>query len=160
MTLVAVVAAAVAALAAVLDVRQRRIPNWLTLTTFVAGVALNAWQGGVAGALTAVAGALLGLAILLPFYILKGLGAGDVKLLAAMGAVVGPQVVISIALYAGLLGGLMSIFVLVRRRRLSFALREILVLQKMPSRSGAKAPYGVAIAGGVYLAQLLPLVLG
>jgi prepilin peptidase CpaA len=160
MTLLAVVAAAVAALAALLDVHQRRIPNWLTVSTFVVGIGLNAWQSGVTGALLALAGGLLGLAILLPFYAVRGLGAGDVKLLAALGAVVGPQVVIGIALYGAVLGGVMSIVVLARRRRLGFAVREMVVLRQTPSRSGAKAPYGLAIAGGVYLAQLLPLAIG
>jgi prepilin peptidase CpaA len=98
--------------------------------------------------------------LLLPFYAAGVLGAGDVKLLGAVGAVVGPQVLISVALYGAIVGGGMSAFVLVRRGRLFTTLSEALVRHRPPARSGATAPYGVAIALGVLLSIVLPGVMG
>ena len=138
--------------AVVTDIRTRRIPNWLTLTTLVAGVIANVWLNGAAGGADATVGALLGFGGLIPFYALRAVGAGDVKLLAAIGALVGPAGLLPIAVYGGIVGGLMSVILLARHRRLAFTLQQVLVMQGMPARSGIKAPYAVAIAGGVYLA--------
>jgi prepilin peptidase CpaA len=152
--------AAVASLAAVLDVRWRRIPNWLVVAALGAGLAANAWRTGPGGLLVALAGAGLGLALLLPFYAVRAIGAGDVKLLAALGALVGPHTLISVALYAAVVGGLISCCMLARRGRLGLTLREIGLRPARLSRSGARAPYGVAIASGVYLSMVLPSVIG
>lgn len=161
MDLVASSTATVAAsLAAVVDWRHRRIPNWLTASVLLAGIALNVWRGGLAGGALALAGALLGLAILLPFYAIHAMGAGDVKLLAALGAVLGPQVLVSVAVYAALAGGVISMLMLARDGRLWLVLRQIFVEHRPPSRGGATAPYGVAIAFGMYLSLMLPSVLG
>jgi prepilin peptidase CpaA len=154
------VAAAAASLAALLDVRSRRIPNWLTASALLCGVVLNVWLLGVAGAVGAVAGAALGLVLLLPFYARRTIGAGDVKLLAALGALVGPHVLVSVAVYMALVGGAMSILIMFLRGRLFIALHELFIQHRPPTPSGVKAPYGVAIAGGVYLALLLPSVIG
>jgi len=161
MDLVASSTATVAAsLAAVVDLRHRRIPNWLTASVLIAGIALNIWRGGMAGGALALAGALLGLAILLPFYAIRAMGAGDVKLLAALGAVLGPQMLVSVAVYAALAGGVISMLMLAHDGRLWFVLRQIFVEHRPPSRGGATAPYGVAIALGMYLTLVLPSVLG
>lgn len=152
--------AAVASVAAVLDLRWRRIPNWLTLSAFGAGVAVSVWRYGAPGVILALAGAALGLLMLLPFYAVRAIGAGDVKLLAALGALVGPQALVSVALYAAVAGGAISVLMLLRRHRLGFTLSELVVRPLRLSRSGAKAPYGVAIASGVYLSMLLPSVIG
>lgn len=154
------IATAAATLAAAVDVRSRRIPNWLTAGLFVSGVGLGLWHSGGAGVFLALAGTVLGLAMLLPFYTLGAIGAGDVKLLAGLGAVMGPQVLVTIAIYAALAGGLISIFILAKTGRLLVALHEIFVEHRPPSASGAKAPYGVAIASGMYLTLVLPSVLG
>lgn len=152
--------AAVASLAAVLDLRSRRIPNWLVLLACGAGVAVNVWRLGLAGLLVALSGAALGLLLLLPFYVLRAIGAGDVKLLAGLGALVGPHALVSVAIYAAVAGGVISAVMLARRRRLGLTLREIGARPLHLSRSGATAPYGVAIASGVYLSMMLPSVLG
>jgi len=77
--------------AAGFDLRYRRIPNWLNLSGLLLGVGLNAvffsWHGTVA----ATEGLLLATAVYLPLYLLRGMGAGDVKLMAAVGALVGPE---------------------------------------------------------------------
>lgn len=72
----------VVVLAATWDLRERRIPNWLTLAGIVAGFAIN-WK-------LALPGAALALAAQLPFLALRQTGAGDVKLMAAVGALAGP----------------------------------------------------------------------
>ena len=75
-------------MAAYTDLRERRIPNWLTVTGFSMGVAVHAWLGGSRGALTSLEGAGLALVILLPLVLVRGLGAGDWKLMGAVGACV------------------------------------------------------------------------
>jgi prepilin peptidase CpaA len=159
MDLTEVSAAAAASLAAVVDVYSRRIPNWLSGAALAAGLLIHGWQGGTAGVLIALAGAALGLAILLPLYAVRAMGAGDVKLLGAVGSLVGPQLLVSVAVYAAIAGGVISLVILARRHRLPIFFRDVLVLRRPPTRSGATAPYAVAIASGVYLSLLLPSVL-
>jgi prepilin peptidase CpaA len=158
--LVDLIPAAVASVAAVCDVRWRRIPNWLTLSALLGGVLLQTVRYGADGIPVALGGAALGLCVLLPFYLIHALGAGDVKLLAGLGALVGPQALVSLAIYAALIGGAISVVILARRGTLQFSLAEIMTRPTHLTRSGAKAPYGVAIAGGVYLSMLLPSVIG
>jgi prepilin peptidase CpaA len=154
------IAAASASLAAILDLRSRRIPNWLTAGTLLTGVLLNVWLTGLGGGLAALAGAALGLGLLLPFYAVRAMGAGDVKLLAAIGSLMGPYALVSVAIYGALAGGAMSVVILLARGRLHIALQELLIQHRPPTRCGATAPYGVAIASGVYLALVLPGVVG
>jgi prepilin peptidase CpaA len=152
-------ATAAAGLGAVLDVRARRIPNWLTGSALLGGLVLHVWLTGASGALVALAGAALGLVLLLPFYALRAMGAGDVKLLAGVGALVGPQMLISVAVYGGVVGGLLSLGALLVHGRLFGALHEVLVLRTVPVRTGLKTPYAVAIAAGTLLTLLLPRVM-
>src|SRR5437868_13386578 len=79
-------ASAVAAAAAVVDVRQHRIPNWLTYPTMVGGLGLRSYYFGWHGLLSAVGGCLLAAGIVFLFYAVRAMGAGDLKLLAALGA--------------------------------------------------------------------------
>lgn len=153
-----ILATAAASLAAVVDVRTRRIPNWLTGGLVLSGLVFNVWRGGMVGVGLALAGAALGLAILLPMYAVRAIGAGDVKLLAGLGAVLGPQVLVSVAIYTALAGGLISAILLARSGRLLLVLREILIERRPPTRGGGTAPYGVAIASGMYLTLFLPAV--
>ena len=148
-----------ASVAAVIDVFSRRIPNWVTFAAFIAGVLINTWLAGAGGILLALAGAALGVALLLPFYAIRAMGAGDVKLLAAIGALLGPQALVSVAVYGALVGGAISLVMLCVRRRLFVTLNEMLIQHRAPTRSGATAPYGIAIASGVYLSLVLPSVL-
>src|SRR5439155_24771042 len=101
--------------------------------------------------------AALGFVLLIPFYAMRAMGAGDVKLLAALGAILGPQILLTAAAGGALVGGLMSLIILARRGRLSLAIHQLFIMHTMPTPSGAKAPYAVAIASGVYLAVLRQL---
>ena len=147
-------------LAAYIDLRTRRIPNWLTVGMLAAGLVVNVWELGAAGFGVALAGCALGLVLLLPFYVVGGMGAGDVKLLGAVGALVGPQTLVSVAIYGALVGGTMSLVALAARGSLIPAVTEILAQQRLPARSGLKLPYGLAIASGVYLSLVLPALVG
>jgi prepilin peptidase CpaA len=149
---------AIVSLAALLDVRSRRIPNWLTLSAFVGGLAVQVLRGGPNGVIEALSGAALGLCLLLPFYAVRAIGAGDVKLLAAIGAWLGPQALVSVVMYGALVGGAISVVMLIRRRTLGRTFGDMVMNPLNLRRSGATAPYGVAIASGVYLSMLLPSV--
>lgn len=73
------------------DLRSSRIPNWLTIPAMVFGLAGHAWQHGLQGLLFSLFGLLVGLGLFLCLHLLGSVGAGDVKLMAAVGALVGPE---------------------------------------------------------------------
>jgi prepilin peptidase CpaA len=104
-------------IAAVYDWKYRRIPNWLTLTGVVVGLGANVMLAGISGAWLSVSGAGLALLIYLPLYALRALGGGDVKLMAAIGALVGPFVWWWIFVYTALIGGVIALVVIVTRGR-------------------------------------------
>ena len=147
-----------ATIALVADWVRRRIPNWLTFGAFGVGIVGNLWLGGLAGVALALAGGALGLALFLPFYAIQKMGAGDVKLMAALGAMLGPLPLLTIAVYGGIAGGLLSLVMMARHGVLGAALLQ-LRSGSLP-RTGLRAPYAIAIAIGVYAAAVLPPVLG
>jgi len=108
-----------------MDWRSRRIPNWLTLSGFAAGIALNAVLGGGNGALGALAGAGLALAVLFPFVFLRGLGAGDWKLMGALGAFLGVRGILLVLLATILVNGMMAIIQVARQRRWQATLNNL-----------------------------------
>jgi prepilin peptidase CpaA len=156
-----VVAILAVSIALITDLRTRRIPNWLTVTAFLAGVVLNLVASGTQGGVSAIEGAALGFGLLIPFYVLRVMGAGDVKLLAACGALLGPENLLAAAAAGALVGGVLSLVILARTGTLSLALHQMFVMHVVPTSSGQKAPYAVAIASGVYLAMLprLPILM-
>src|SRR4051812_11249798 len=97
--------AVVVLIAAAYDFRFRRIPNWLNLCGLILGFCLNAFFFQLHGIALACEGLLLALAVYLPFYCLRGMGAGDVKLMAAVGTLVGPGNWFLIFVMTALLGG-------------------------------------------------------
>ncbi len=84
-----IVLIAVVAMAAIYDIRFRRIPNWLVLAGLVIGIGLNTFLFEWAGLLFALKGFAFAFVIYFPLYLLRGMGAGDVKLMAAIGSIVG-----------------------------------------------------------------------
>lgn len=159
MELVQGCAVSAAGVAAVADLRTRRIPNWLTFGSLALGILLNTWLHGLEGLLAALAGAALGMGLLLPFYALGVLGAGDVKLMGGLGAVLGPQSLVSVAIYGAIAGGLMSLVILALNGRLLDFVYGLVIRRQLPARNGATAPYAVAIALGVVLSLVLPGVI-
>jgi len=120
---------AAVAWAAATDVRTRRIPNWLTAALAVAGVA-NALivPGAPLSTGSALAGLGVGLAVPFVFFAIRALGAGDVKLLAAIGAWVGAQPILLIMLGAAVLGGVVAVVQGLMQRRLSLLLGNTTLL--------------------------------
>ena len=150
---------------AVGDWRTRRIPNFLTFGGALSGIVFQTSVMGWTGLFQALTGLLLGLALLMLPYILGGMGAGDVKALAALGAWLGPKGIFSVFCYMGMAGGLMSLGVLIWNGILwSYLRRGWVLLQNLILCRNQKIvvetltpgsdrdrglPYGVAIALGM-----------
>ncbi len=150
--------------ASVVDIRSRRIPNLLTATMAGIGVGLAATGLSGVSVVASLAGFALGLALMLPGHALGATGAGDVKLMAAVGAVVGPALVVSAFLFTAIAGGVLAVAVALRRRRLGATLAGTGRLIAAPSDAkqnleGAtesnRFAYGPAIAIGSMLAVLM-----
>lgn len=125
MNVFAVAALALGIAAIVTDVRERRIPNLLTFGGAAAALVAHAVGGGWDGALHAAAGWMVGCALFLPFFLLRGMGAGDVKLLAALGAWLGPGDALWVALYGSIAGGVLAIVVAIAQGYLGTAIRNL-----------------------------------
>jgi prepilin peptidase CpaA len=98
--------------AAIIDVREGRIPNWLTGSLAVFGIGVNSLAYGLDGFLFGLGGLIMGLVCLIFFYLKGGMGAGDVKLLGAIGTILGPGQVVFAFAFAAILGGLYSLALL------------------------------------------------
>src|ERR1039458_5348967 len=90
------------------DLRRRQVANCITLAGVGAGLGWHAWTGGAAGLGRAAGGAAVGFLVFLVFYLAGGMGAGDVKLMAAFGALLGTSGILLAALFAAPAGGLMA----------------------------------------------------
>jgi len=157
----AILAVAVAIVAGWLDWRLRRIPNWLTVPALGTGLVINMLAWGWSGTKAALEGAGLGLALLLPFVLMRGLGAGDWKLMGALGAWLGPSRLIVVLLGTVLIAGVMAIGQMIRHRRVKETLQHLGILLGILATFGLwgqrhnitldnpalmKLPFGVAAA--------------
>jgi prepilin peptidase CpaA len=151
-------------LAGVLDWRFRRIPNWLNASGAVAGIAVNSVSFGLSGAKSALLGLVVGLGILLPFVLIRSIGAGDWKLAGALGACLGTKQLISVLIATVFLAGLLALAVVIYKGRMKQTLLNIahvvgaLFSLRMPPREvsldnpqATKIPLGVAMAGAVLI---------
>jgi prepilin peptidase CpaA len=118
-------AIASAVLACVTDLRSRRIPNVLTFGTAISAVALHSFATGETGFVFSATGWLVGTALFFPFFALGGLGGGDVKLLGAIGALLGGPVVLGVGMYSAAAGGVLAVIVAVRAGYLRAAVHNI-----------------------------------
>jgi prepilin peptidase CpaA len=156
------------------DFKHHRIPNSIVFSGVVAGVALNSllahglgfaskYAPGAGGFAFALGGLGLGLACLLPFYLLRAMGAGDVKLMAMVGAFLGPADLLGAVAFTFLAGGAMALVVTSRSHAWSLLGQNVRVMLlggfinasmgkapmiDAPAQSVGKLPYGVAIAAG------------
>lgn len=105
-----------------LDLRTRRIPNWLNLSGLILGVGLNTFFQQGEGLKMAFAGLGVALLLYIPMYLVRAMGAGDVKFMAAIGAIVGPQQWLTLFLMTAVLGGVASLCLIVVRGRLQLTL--------------------------------------
>lgn len=150
--------------AAINDLTSRRIPNLLLLGGVAGALILHALSPNPGPALLqSLGGAVTGLLIFIPFYLVRGMAAGDVKMMATVGAFTGPAVALKIAILAWCAGGIMALAFLLYRGRLGLALTNLWgilrpVLLRLPAApataraSAGSMPYGLAIAAGtIYL---------
>jgi len=154
------------AAAAAMDLRTLRIPNRLTTFAALAGLGVSAlvWRPWYDALAWSVAGMATGLAVMLPMYALRALGAGDVKLMAAVGAYLGPGDVLIATVFVLIAGGAIAIAVALRRRAFERLLRNAAGLgwglvstawaglrprmHMSADHSAGRMPYAVAIAAG------------
>jgi prepilin peptidase CpaA len=152
----------VALCAGVWDARWRRIPNWLTVSGAVAGIGTNTILLGWPGLKMAFFGMALGLALLLPFVLVRSLGAGDWKLIGALGACLGPRSLLAVLVGTILVAGVMALGVIVWKGRLKQTLLNIARLLaavfslhapgaevSLDNPESTKIPFGVAVAVAV-----------
>jgi prepilin peptidase CpaA len=149
----------VALIAGALDWRYRRIPNWLTISGLACGIAVNTVLYRWPGLKAALLGAALGIGLLLPFVLIRSLGAGDWKLAGALGACLGPRQLLSMLVGTILVAGVMALALVIWKGRLQRTLLNILHLLaalfslRMPGHEvslddpqSTRIPFGVAMA--------------
>ena len=148
-----------------IDWRTRLLPNWLTVSGFSIGILANAVLGGWAGAKTSLLGAGIALAILLPVVLLRGLGAGDWKLIGALGAIVGREEIIYILFFAIVVAGLIAVAQMIRQKRVFVTLLNMWELMRgfflfglrphpeinLENPAASTLPFGVAVAAATLL---------
>jgi prepilin peptidase CpaA len=150
--------------AALIDGRALRVPNWLTYHFVLGGFIYAYWSGSGSHLLWSLAGAAVGLMTLLPLYAIGGMGAGDVKLMAGVGAWIGPTLTTWAFLSSAIMGGIMGLGMMIYSREFfyHFSLMQIIyreiITVRDPSALSELAgrrkpemlllPYGIPIAVG------------
>jgi len=163
------VALLVALWAGWLDWRFRRIPNWLTVSGFALGLAVNAGLSGWDGIKGGLEGAGIGLGVLLIPVMMRGIGAGDLKLMGALGAILGPWKLVEVLFVSILVAGLMAIVEILRKRRVKETLSNLGVLVRafatfglgarevvvtLDNPASLRLPFGVATALAMVIVAL------
>ena len=151
------------------DLRWSRIPNWLTFSAIGLSIVVQAWIGGLDGALFSLAGLGVGMGLFLLPYVCRAMGAGDVKLMAAIGSIVGPTGALSVAILSVLAGGLYALGAMTYQwgiaatsKKLAFATYGAVVTGGATGVGDLQLPfklrYGLAIAAGtlLFLAGIQP----
>ena len=150
--------------AAVVDVRQQRIPNRLTYPAIGIGLLLRIFFYGWHGLLTGLEGMVLAGGIIFVFYVVRAMGAGDLKLMAAIGSIVGPQYAFTTLLATGIAGGVLAVVYVLYRGQMRATLSNMGSVMKFHAWSGLQVhpelnldnpaalrmPYGLAIAAGAF----------
>jgi prepilin peptidase CpaA len=153
-------------LAGIWDLRSRRIPNWLSVSGVAAGIILNTLLFPH-GWLRSLIGLGCALAVYLPLYMIRGMGAGDVKLMGAVGAICGPANWFAIFLATALIAGASSLLVVILRKRLKETARNLSVILgsllhwrapaardsrlRIDNPKALRMPHGAFIASGAML---------
>jgi prepilin peptidase CpaA len=145
------------------DLASFRIPNRIVYGGMAAGLALHALRAGMDGALFALAGLATGLALLLPLYLVRAMGAGDVKLMAMVGAFLGPADALAAALASLLAGMILAVVAMARPAVFVAAGRNLRLIFwgawarlagvagprfDAGTQTAARLPYSLAIAAG------------
>lgn len=153
---------AVALVGCACDLRTRRVPNVVTFGAAAAAVGFSLLQHGWAGVAWSGAGWFVAVLLFVPFFALGGLGAGDVKLLGALGAWLGGPNALYLAFYTSLAGGIMALIVVVMRRHLKTALRNLWLLLCYWRTVGVRPLPELTLetARGPKLAYAVPIAMG
>ncbi|ULG69958.1 A24 family peptidase [Marinobacterium sediminicola] len=138
---------------------RHRIPNWLTFGSLLTGLLLHYLFISSPEWLASIKGIGVGLAILLPFYLTGGMGAGDVKLMAAIGSFIGPSAVLMAAAFSLVIGGCVAVYMILRSGELVSLYRRYLVMVTtrtlIPAEAGSVArrrfPFSLSIALGTLI---------
>lgn len=164
-----IAALTVALIACGFDVRTRHIPNLLTFPAAACACVVALQQLGWTGLMTSALGWCVGCALFFPFFVLRGLGAGDVKLAAAIGAWLGPWPAMWMALYSMIAGGVLALVVAVGTGYLRVAVDNVYQLLAhfrvvgfrpherltLASATGTRLPYAIPITVGTALVYWL-----
>lgn len=159
---------------AVTDLRSRRIPNLVTYPTVILALSVYGLYAGLPGVFFSLKGLGFGFALLLVPYLLGGMGAGDVKLMAAVGSVLGVRHTFVVFLIIAVIGGVAALAMLAARRQLLLTLRQIVTsFQVFCSGAGIAAlkvdrtklqregiPYGAVIACGTVVFFVFQITAG
>ena len=154
---------AVLMIAVYTEVRENRIPNWLTLAGMSLGLLIGYWSGQPAF-WSHLGGLTIGFGVMFFVYLLGGVGGGDVKLMGAVGALMGANLIVPTLFYAAYLGALLGLLMLIWRKdfwmRMVWSLQRLAFWQKPTGEKPAKpapiaVPYGVAIAVGCLVTLLM-----
>ena len=137
--------------ASIEDLWHRKVSNWIALAAFVSGIAAQSKFHGLSGLWDAVLGSLIGFGVFLIFFLLGGMGGGDIKLMAGFGAILGSKLIVVAAMMTAIVGGLMALAYLIVKK-----------LRRLTQAAGAPAaplrkesiPYAPAITLGVLLSFL------
>jgi prepilin peptidase CpaA len=144
------------------DLRRRQISNWISGAAFASGLALQTFEHGWRGAGSALVGTLAGAGVFLVFYLLGGMGGGDVKLMAGFGALLGAKRLLEAALWTAGCGGVLAVAVIATGMiRACWARRtaadgEAAASSRHSVRRADSIPYAPAIAAGVWLSLVGP----
>jgi len=153
-------------IAAVNDIRFHKIPNWLTYPSIIIGIFYNTINTGFNGLLFSIGGLGVGIGVMILFYLMAGTGAGDVKLMGAVGGFLGPKGAFIAFLSTSIVGGIYAVVLLVLHGYLNryWAILKTFTLTKQfiynPPSNGEEKPklyYGVAIALGTIISVVLGL---
>ena len=149
------------------DVRYRRIPNAFVLAALISGLAMNTTFGGVNGALSSAGGCVLAFALMFLLHVFGAMGAGDVKLFAAIGSVTGAHLVLPTFLVVILTGGLLALVSILRSGAVRTTMHRVLQILvgllpgwqlprfAVPADRTHTIPYGVAITVGSIISMAL-----
>jgi prepilin peptidase CpaA len=150
--------------ATVIDLRTRRIPNVLTATIAAVGIGIAAAGLNVVSVGAAALGLVVGLALMMPGHVLGATGAGDVKLMAAIGSLLGPMLVFKAVLFTLVAGGVLAVIVAFKRKRLATTIATTARMLAAPSDAhneismappSSRFAYAPAIALGSMIAALI-----
>lgn len=162
MVAISVIAVIVSIIAAIIDVREGRIPNKLTYPALILAILLQVIFWGWKGVLSGVLGCALFGGLFLVFYMIHAMGAGDVKLAAALGCLAGVPGSLNLMAATATAGGILAVIYMVRARRVMATLRNTVSILAFHGHFGVRAhptvnlenpealrmPYGLAFAAG------------